>query len=142
MFCVISFKTIRIIEVALHNTNTMPPNLHAEAFAHLRKESLDIYNRIHSIQEDIAFVDTVREAYPTLTMLREYVPPLFLFMYFMSFLLALCLFAFVHGSSESEVWRLVYRSCARRSSPPLWLFSDTPDHGPHFLWCSRCVYIH
>ncbi|EIM80755.1 initiator tRNA phosphoribosyl transferase [Stereum hirsutum FP-91666 SS1] len=47
----------------------MPLNIHAEALEYLRKESLDIYNRIHSIQEDIAFVESVREAYPTLTFL-------------------------------------------------------------------------
>lgn len=42
----------------------------SEAFAYLRKESLDIYNRIHSIAEDIHFVDRVHGAYPTLPVLR------------------------------------------------------------------------
>ncbi|KAI0067583.1 initiator tRNA phosphoribosyl transferase [Artomyces pyxidatus] len=35
----------------------------SEALAYLRKESLDLYNRLHSIEEDIAFVDQVREFY-------------------------------------------------------------------------------
>lgn len=42
----------------------------SDAFAFLRKESLDIYNRIHSIAEDIHFVDRVHEVYPNLPILR------------------------------------------------------------------------
>lgn len=41
------------------------------ALHHLRKESLDIYNRLHSIAEDIEFVKSVRAAYPHLPILRE-----------------------------------------------------------------------
>ena len=44
----------------------------SDAFAYLRKESLDIYNRIHSIAEDIRFVDHVREVYPSLPILRAF----------------------------------------------------------------------
>ncbi|KAA1476491.1 initiator tRNA phosphoribosyl transferase [Dentipellis sp. KUC8613] len=48
----------------------MPPNAYdandvrSEALAYIRRESLDLYNRIHSIEEDITFVGQVREAYP------------------------------------------------------------------------------
>ncbi|GJE90947.1 initiator tRNA phosphoribosyl transferase [Phanerochaete sordida] len=38
----------------------------SEALAHLRRESLDIFNRVHSIAEDCEFVKAVREAYPEL----------------------------------------------------------------------------
>ncbi|CDO77522.1 hypothetical protein BN946_scf184912.g21 [Trametes cinnabarina] len=38
----------------------------AEALSYLRKESLDIFNRLHSIQEDIHFVHLVHNAYPNL----------------------------------------------------------------------------
>ncbi|KZT69627.1 initiator tRNA phosphoribosyl transferase [Daedalea quercina L-15889] len=40
-----------------------------QALNHLRKESLDIYNRLHSIAEDIGFVKTVRSTYPHLPIL-------------------------------------------------------------------------
>lgn len=42
----------------------------ADALSFLRKESLDIYNRLHSISEDIAFVTEVHEAFPTTPILR------------------------------------------------------------------------
>ncbi|KAJ3766582.1 initiator tRNA phosphoribosyl transferase [Lentinula raphanica] len=35
----------------------------AEAFSHLRKESLDIYNRLKSIEEDIQFIYQIHNAY-------------------------------------------------------------------------------
>ncbi|KAI0048791.1 initiator tRNA phosphoribosyl transferase [Auriscalpium vulgare] len=38
-------------------------NFASEARAYLRKESTDLYNRLHSIDEDIIFVDRVREFY-------------------------------------------------------------------------------
>ncbi|KAL7277741.1 hypothetical protein ACG7TL_008680 [Trametes sanguinea] len=41
----------------------------AEALAYVRKESLDIYNRLHSIQEDVRFVFQVHQAYPSLPVL-------------------------------------------------------------------------
>ena len=44
----------------------------AEALAYVRKESLDIFNRLHSVQEDIGFVQRVCEAYPDLPILRMY----------------------------------------------------------------------
>lgn len=37
----------------------------------LRKESLDLYNRLHSIQEDVDFVKEVCAAYSHLPVLRE-----------------------------------------------------------------------
>ncbi|KAI0250087.1 initiator tRNA phosphoribosyl transferase-domain-containing protein [Lactifluus subvellereus] len=37
----------------------------ASARAYIRRESLNIYNRLHSIEADIAFVNEVRTAYPT-----------------------------------------------------------------------------
>ncbi|KAJ3996558.1 initiator tRNA phosphoribosyl transferase [Lentinula boryana] len=40
-----------------------------EAFSHLRKESLDIYNRLKSIEEDIQFVNQVHDAYPDFLLL-------------------------------------------------------------------------
>ncbi|KAI0359563.1 initiator tRNA phosphoribosyl transferase [Trametes cingulata] len=41
----------------------------AQALAYVRKESLDIFNRLHSIHEDVRFVQQVREAYPDLPIL-------------------------------------------------------------------------
>ena len=43
----------------------------AQALAYVRKESLDIYNRLHSIHEDVQFVQQVHSAYPKLPILRE-----------------------------------------------------------------------
>jgi tRNA A64-2'-O-ribosylphosphate transferase len=48
------------------------PDGAALAFSELRKESQDLYNRIHSIAEDAAFVDQVRRSYPALPLIREY----------------------------------------------------------------------
>ena len=42
----------------------------SSARAHIRRESLDIYNRLHSIQADIAFVNQVRAAYPSFPLIR------------------------------------------------------------------------
>ncbi|KAI0645167.1 initiator tRNA phosphoribosyl transferase [Trametes meyenii] len=41
----------------------------AEALAYVRKETLDIFNRLHSILEDVRFVHQVHEAYGGLPML-------------------------------------------------------------------------
>ncbi|KAI0741054.1 initiator tRNA phosphoribosyl transferase [Earliella scabrosa] len=41
----------------------------AEALEYVRKESLDIYNRLHSILEDVRFVGQVHDAYPELPIL-------------------------------------------------------------------------
>ena len=41
------------------------------ALSYLRKESVDIYNRLHSIEEDVAFVTEVREAYSEAPLLRS-----------------------------------------------------------------------
>ncbi len=43
----------------------------AEALAYVRKESLDIFNRLHSIDEDVQFVGEVHQAFPELPILRE-----------------------------------------------------------------------
>lgn len=42
-----------------------------QALSELRKESLDIYNRLHSIAEDVNFVNEIHEAYPNLPILRK-----------------------------------------------------------------------
>lgn len=39
------------------------------AFSELRKELQDLYNRIHSIAEDAAFVDQVFQSYPRLPLI-------------------------------------------------------------------------
>ncbi|KAJ7574562.1 tRNA A64-2'-O-ribosylphosphate transferase [Mycena floridula] len=39
------------------------------ALEYLRKEALDIYNRLHSIEEDILFVSQVAKAYPEIALL-------------------------------------------------------------------------
>ena len=41
------------------------------ALSYIRKESLDIYNRLHSIAEDATFVQEVHEAYPDAPLLRS-----------------------------------------------------------------------
>ncbi|KAM5543053.1 hypothetical protein V8D89_003437 [Ganoderma adspersum] len=41
----------------------------AQALAYVRKESLDIFNRIHSVKEDVGFVVQVHRAYPELPIL-------------------------------------------------------------------------
>lgn len=47
----------------------------AQALAYVRKESLDIFNRLHSILEDVRFVERVCEAYPGLPVIRTYFRP-------------------------------------------------------------------
>lgn len=42
----------------------------SNALSYLRKESLDIFNRIHSIEEDISFVRQVNQAYPGVPIIR------------------------------------------------------------------------
>ena len=46
----------------------MPP---WEAEYSIRRESLDIYSRLYSIQADIAFVNQVRAAYPSFLSIRS-----------------------------------------------------------------------
>lgn len=46
----------------------------ASALSQLRKESLDLYNRIHSVAEDVNFVNQVLSAYPHLPVLRKDYP--------------------------------------------------------------------
>ncbi|KAF8491620.1 initiator tRNA phosphoribosyl transferase [Russula emetica] len=43
----------------------MPTTPESSARAHIRRESLDIYNRLHSIKADVTFVNEVRAAYPS-----------------------------------------------------------------------------
>ncbi|PFH45595.1 hypothetical protein AMATHDRAFT_158622 [Amanita thiersii Skay4041] len=47
----------------------MTDSLDQDTFAYLRKESLDIFNRLHSIAEDVLFVEQVHETYPHLPLL-------------------------------------------------------------------------
>ncbi|KAH9975564.1 initiator tRNA phosphoribosyl transferase [Lactifluus volemus] len=47
----------------------MPNSSEASARAYIRRESLDIYNRLHSIEADIAFVNEVRATYPAFPLL-------------------------------------------------------------------------
>ena len=47
-----------------------------EALTQLRKESQDIYNRIHSIAEDAEFVKQVHQHYHDLPLLRKWWIPL------------------------------------------------------------------
>ena len=48
-----------------------------DAIAHIRRESLDIYNRLHSIAEDVVFVNLVQSIYTDLPLLREYYATVF-----------------------------------------------------------------
>lgn len=48
----------------------MPTTPESSARAHIRRESLDIYNRLHSVNTDIAFVDEVCTAYPLFPLIR------------------------------------------------------------------------
>jgi tRNA A64-2'-O-ribosylphosphate transferase len=45
-----------------------------EALTELRKESQDIFNRLHSITEDAVFVRQVHAHYPDLPLLRKSIP--------------------------------------------------------------------
>jgi hypothetical protein len=44
----------------------------SSALAQIRRESLDMYNRLHSIAEDVAFVNLVHGMYAGLPLMREY----------------------------------------------------------------------
>lgn len=48
----------------------------SHALAHIRRESLDVFNRLHSVAEDVQFVRTVAAAYPDLPILRACLAPL------------------------------------------------------------------
>ncbi|KAF9268465.1 initiator tRNA phosphoribosyl transferase [Marasmius fiardii PR-910] len=50
-----------------HNFNFKA--LQIGAFSHLRKESFDLYNRLHSIEEDVKFVEQVHETYPKIPLI-------------------------------------------------------------------------
>jgi hypothetical protein len=47
----------------------------ANVLADLRRESQSIFNRIHSIAEDAAFVKQVHNHYPGLSLLRTFISP-------------------------------------------------------------------
>ncbi|KAJ7725650.1 initiator tRNA phosphoribosyl transferase [Mycena maculata] len=47
----------------------MNPDPKREALAFLRKESLDLFNRLHSISEDVEFVNQVHDFYPNIPIL-------------------------------------------------------------------------
>ena len=50
-------------------------NGHTRILEYLRKESSDIFNRLHSIVEDAAFVEQVHQVYPTIPLLgKAYLP--------------------------------------------------------------------
>ena len=74
----------------------------SQAIAYIRRESLDIYNRLHSIAEDIAFVALVHGTYRDLPLLREY-PSVNTFQ----------LMSASTDTSKFTVWCLVHRSCYR-----------------------------
>lgn len=67
----------------------------AAALAHLRKESLNLYNRLHSIEEDIEFINEVRSFYPQLPILRMS-PPSFRYRH-----------SLTSTFSELTLWRVV-----------------------------------
>ncbi|KAF7793494.1 hypothetical protein EIP86_004606 [Pleurotus ostreatoroseus] len=46
-------------------------DLRAHALAHIRRESLDVFNRLRSVAEDVRFVRAVAEAYPGLPVLLD-----------------------------------------------------------------------
>ena len=52
----------------------MPTTSESSARAHIRRESLNIYNRLHSINADVAFVNQVRAAYPSFPLIRTASP--------------------------------------------------------------------
>jgi hypothetical protein len=47
----------------------------SQILEYLRKESSDIFNRLHSIAEDAAFVEHVHQAYPTIPLLGKAYSP-------------------------------------------------------------------
>ncbi|KAK1235522.1 tRNA A64-2'-O-ribosylphosphate transferase [Marasmius sp. AFHP31] len=52
-----------------HHDTITSFNTQRGALAHIRKESLDLYNRLHSIEEDVRFVNQVHNAYPKLPLI-------------------------------------------------------------------------
>jgi hypothetical protein len=47
-----------------------------ENLAHIRRETLDIFNRLHSVADDAAFVRTVQAEYAPLPLLRPSPAPI------------------------------------------------------------------
>lgn len=47
-----------------------PKQERVNVLAYLRRESLDLFNRLHSISEDVSFVNQVHELYPHIPLLR------------------------------------------------------------------------
>ncbi|KJA22941.1 hypothetical protein HYPSUDRAFT_66691 [Hypholoma sublateritium FD-334 SS-4] len=51
------------------NLNSIDEPRSEDVLSYIRKESLDVYNRLHSIEEDVAFVDQVHKSYPSTPLL-------------------------------------------------------------------------
>lgn len=54
-------------------------NSHNQALAELRKESLDLFNRLHSIAKDSRFVNDIRDHYKDIPIIRTPLPLYFEF---------------------------------------------------------------
>lgn len=73
------------------------------ALSYLRKESLDIFNRIQSIEEDVSFVRQVNKAYPGVPIVRAW-----------SYIHDHCIYVDINPISQPALWRLVYRPSNRK----------------------------
>ena len=58
------------------NAQIYAENSHNQALAELRKESLDLFNRLHSIARDSQFVNDIRDHYGEIPIIRT-PPPLY-----------------------------------------------------------------
>jgi hypothetical protein len=111
----------------------MPNSGSSEALAraYIRRESLDIYNRLHSIEADIAFVNQVRTAYPTFPIIRIV----------LSFLCRLLSPPNTfHTNSKSPLRCLVHRSCYCTFTSVLRV-AGTPDKSDD-VWPRRRIPLH
>lgn len=97
-----------------------------EAFAHIRKESLDIYNRLKSIEQDIQWIKQVGSAYPDFPILRT----------------PTCSqrtkSRWLKWISQLEMRRLVYRSFYRMLSL-VWLEYNS---NLYFIGCPRLLQVY
>ncbi|KAF5355473.1 hypothetical protein D9758_006318 [Tetrapyrgos nigripes] len=76
MFCIPMYSTVILDSFGHvhHFMSTLPldidkTHLRSHVLTHIRKETLDLYNRLHSIEEDIQFVNQVHGAYPRLPLI-------------------------------------------------------------------------
>ena len=97
----------------------MPQTLEASARAHIRRESLDIYNRLRSIQADIAFVNQVRAAYPAFPLIRTAASSVLVF--YPPFHLTNLV------NSKPPLWSLVHRSRHRTSRASVYNASNAGE---------------